>query len=45
MELAEIVMNPARQRIFQYFLLHETAQIRKSEKHCRIFQSQAYIGI
>ena len=24
MELAEIVMNPARQRIFQYFLLHET---------------------
>ena len=41
MELAEIVMNPARQRIFQYFLLHETG----SEKHCRIFQSQAYIGI
>ena len=24
MELAEIAMNPARQRIFQYFLLHET---------------------
>ena len=33
MELAEIVMNPARQRIFQYFLLHETCtdkEIRKA---------------
>ena len=33
MELAEIVMNPARQRIFQYFLLHETGtdkEIRKA---------------
>ena len=24
MEMAEVVMNPVRQRIFQYFLLHET---------------------
>ena len=24
MEMAEIVMNPVRQRIFQYFLLHKT---------------------
>ena len=33
MELAEIVMNPARQRISQYFLLHETGtdkEIRKA---------------
>ena len=33
MELAEIVMNPTRQRIFQYFLLHETGtdkEIRKA---------------
>ena len=28
MELAEIAMNPARQRIFQYFLLHETGTVK-----------------
>ena len=29
MELAEIVMNPVRQRIFQYFLLHETGTVKE----------------
>ena len=32
MELAEIAMNPARQRIFQYFLLHETGTVKESRK-------------
>ena len=32
MELAEIVMNPARQRIFQYFLLHETGTVEEIRK-------------
>ncbi len=31
MELAEIVMNLARQRIFQYFLLHETGTDKEIE--------------
>ena len=44
MELAEIVMNPVRQRIFQYFLLHETGTVKELRKHCRIFPAQAYIG-
>lgn len=29
MELAEVVMNPVRQRIFQYFLLHETGTAKE----------------
>ena len=29
MELAETVMNPVRQRIFQYFLLHETGTVKE----------------
>ena len=32
MELAEIAMNPARQRIFQYFLLHETGTVKEIRK-------------
>ena len=28
MELAEVVMNPARQRIFQYLLVHDTATVK-----------------
>ena len=28
MEIAEVVMNPVRQRIFQYFLLHETGAVK-----------------
>lgn len=28
MEIAELVMNPVRQRIFQYFLLHETGTVK-----------------
>ena len=32
MELAEIVMNPVRQRIFQYFLLHETGTVKEVRK-------------
>lgn len=32
MELAEIAMNSARQRIFQYFLLHETGTVKEIRK-------------
>ena len=32
MEVAEIVMNPVRQRIFQYFLLHETGTVKELKK-------------
>ena len=30
--MAEIVMNPVRQRIFQYFLLHKTGTIKEIRK-------------
>ena len=29
MEIAEIVMNPVRQRIFQYLLVHETGTVKE----------------
>lgn len=32
MEIAEAVMNPVRQRIFQYFLLHETGTVKELKK-------------
>ena len=32
MEIAEIVMNPVRQRIFHYFLLHETGTVKELKK-------------
>lgn len=32
MENAEVVMNPIRQRIFQYFLLHETGTVKDLKK-------------
>ena len=32
MEIAEVVMNPIRQRIFQYFLLHETGTVKDLKK-------------
>lgn len=32
MEIAEVVMNPVRQRIFQYFLLHETGTVKDIKK-------------
>lgn len=32
MEIAEIVMNPVRQRIFQYFLIHETGTVKEVRK-------------
>ena len=32
MEIAEVVMNPVRQRIFQYFLLHETGTVKDLRK-------------
>ena len=32
MEIEEIVMNPVRQRIFQYFLLHETGTVKDVRK-------------
>ena len=41
MEMAEVVMNPVRQRIFQYFLLHQTGTAKELKKHCPMFQTQA----
>ena len=32
MEIAEVVMNPVRQRIFQYFLLHGTGTAKDLKK-------------
>ena len=32
MEIAEVVMNPVRQRVFQYFLLHETGTVKELKK-------------
>ena len=32
MKIAEVVMNPIRQRIFQYFLLHETGTVKELKK-------------
>ena len=32
MEMAKIVMNPVRQRIFQYLLVHETATVKEIRK-------------
>lgn len=32
MEIAEIVMNPVRQRIFQYLLVHETGTVKDIRK-------------
>ena len=39
MELAEIAMNPARQRIFQYFLLHETGTVKEIRKALPVIPS------
>lgn len=32
MEMVEIVMNPVRQRIFQYFLIHETGTVKEVKR-------------
>ena len=40
MEIAEVVMNPIRQRIFQYFLLHETGTV----KGLLFFQERVTVG-
>ena len=32
MEMAEIVMNPVRQRLFQYLLVHETGTVKEIRK-------------
>lgn len=32
MEIAEVVMNPVRQRIFQYLLVHETGTVKEIRK-------------
>ena len=32
MEMAEVVMNPVRQRIFQYLLIHETGTVKEIRK-------------
>lgn len=45
MEMAEIVLNPVRQRIFQYFLLHKTGTVKEIRKaRCPMFPVQACIG-
>lgn len=45
MEIAEIVMNPVRQRIIQYFLIHETGTVKEVRRRCQISQVQACIAI
>ena len=35
-EIAEVVMNPVRQRIFPYFLLNETGTVKELKKHRRM---------
>ena len=32
MELVEVLMNPVRQRIFQYLLVHETGTVKEIKK-------------
>ena len=32
MDIVEIVMNPARQRIFQYLLVNETGTVKEMRK-------------
>ena len=32
MEIAEVVMNPVRQRIFQYFLLHKAGTVKELKR-------------
>ena len=32
MEIAEVLMNPVRQRIFQYLLVHRTATVKEIKK-------------
>ena len=32
MEIAEVVLNPVRQRIFQYLLIHETGTVKENRK-------------
>ena len=32
MEMAEVLMNPVRQRIFQYFLVHEKGTVKEIKK-------------
>lgn len=32
MEIAEVVLNPVRQRIFQYLLIHETGTVKEIRK-------------
>ena len=40
MEMAEVVMNPVRQRIFQYFLLHETGTVKDIKKPCPMYRAR-----
>lgn len=32
MEIAEVVLNPVRQRVFQYLLIHETGTVKEIRK-------------
>ena len=32
MEMVEVVMNPVRQRIFQYLLIHEKGTVKEIKK-------------
>lgn len=45
MEIAEVVMNPVRQRIFQYFLLHETGTVKEVKNALPMFRAQVCTAI
>ena len=42
-EIAEVVMNPVRQRIIQYLLVHEKGTVKEIKKNCRMFRVPVYI--
>lgn len=42
-EIAEVFMNPVRQRIIQYLLVHEKGTVKEIKKDCRMLQAQVYI--
>ena len=38
-EIAEVFMNPVRQRIIQYLLVHEKGTVKEIKKNCRMGHS------
>ncbi len=45
MEIAEVVMNPVRQRIFQYFFASRNRYGKELKKRCPTFRTQVYTGM